>query len=149
MSLEELWFQSSNMNTQRSGGGEGGGGRWKSEKRKERTERKCLLIKQREDGEQHETNVLFREVYLNLPFSKRNLFTPFIRWILPFYSDKSFQSLHKGQSVYIQDDFQAAVHRDIKNKFYIRRVKIFLVRCVWVISLLATFQCWTFSTKAP
>ena len=64
-------------------------------------------------------NVLLREVYLNLPFSKRNLFTPFIRWILPFHSDKSFQSLHKGQSVYISDDFQAAVHRDIKKTNFI------------------------------
>ena len=26
MSLEELWFQTSDMNAQRSGGGEGGGG---------------------------------------------------------------------------------------------------------------------------
>ena len=32
----------------------------------------------------------------------------------------SFQSLQKGQSVYIQDDLQAAVHRDIKKKFLIR-----------------------------
>ena len=65
-------------------------------------------------------NVLLRELYLNLPFSTRNSFTSFIKLILPFYSDKSFQSLHKGQSVYIQDDFQAVVHRDKKNKFLIR-----------------------------
>ena len=57
MSLEELWFQTSDMNTQRSGGGKGGGGgesamptldpprddkfsmRRRPEKSKERTER--------------------------------------------------------------------------------------------------------------
>ena len=31
----------------------------------------------------------------------------------------SFQSLHKGQSVYIQDDFQAAVHRNKKTKIFL------------------------------
>ena len=98
MSLEELWFQSSNMNTQRSGGVEGGGGgsdqsccttldpprdykfsmRRRSEKRKERTERKCLLIKQREDGEKHESKRSLT----------RGLFKP------PFFEAQFIYSIH-------------------------------------------------------
>ena len=96
MSLEELWFQSSNMNTQRSGGVEGGGVRishaalpWirheikfsmrrRSEKRKERTERKCLLIKEREDGEKHESKRSLT----------RGLFKP------PFFEAQFIYSIH-------------------------------------------------------
>ena len=69
MSLEEVWFQTSNMNTQRSGGG------WvrishaalpwirhgmisfqcDEDQKKVRNEQNvCLLIKQREDGKEHE-----------------------------------------------------------------------------------------------
>ena len=42
MSLEELWFQSSNMNTQRSGGCEGGGG--DEDQKKERNEQNASVF---------------------------------------------------------------------------------------------------------
>ena len=71
MSLEELWFQTSNMNTQRSGGGGGVGSdqpcratldpprddKLSMRRRPEKVRNKqnvCLLIKQREDGKKHE-----------------------------------------------------------------------------------------------
>ena len=85
MSLEELWFQTSDMNTQRSVGG-GGGVRishaarpWirhgmisfqcDDDQKKVRNEQNvCLLIKQREDGKKHENKRFLTRALPKPPF---------------------------------------------------------------------------------
>ena len=85
MSLEELWFQTSDMNTQKSGGGKGGGGgnrpclpwirhrmisfQCDEDQKKVRNEQNaCLLIKQREDGKKHENKRFLTRALPKPPF---------------------------------------------------------------------------------
>ena len=85
MSLEELWFQTSDMNTQRSGGGKGGGGgnqpclpwirhgmisfQCDEDQKKVRNEQNaCLLIKQREDGKTLENKCSITRALSKPPF---------------------------------------------------------------------------------
>ena len=85
MSLEELWFQTSDMNTQRSSGGKGGGGgnqpclpwirhgmisfQCDEDQKKVRNEQNaCLLIKQREDGKKHENKCSLTRALSKPPF---------------------------------------------------------------------------------
>ena len=85
MSLEELWFQTSDMNTQRSSGGKGGGGGnqpclpWirhrmisfqcdEDQKNVRNEQNVCLLIKQREDGKKHENKRFLTRALPKPPF---------------------------------------------------------------------------------
>ena len=87
MSLEELWFQTSDMNTQRSGGGKGGGGGGRNQpyltwichgmisfqcdedQKKVRNEQNaCLLIKQRENGKTLENKCSLTRALSKPPF---------------------------------------------------------------------------------
>ena len=84
MSLEELWFQTSDMNTQRSGGSKGGGRgnqpclpwirhgisfQCDEDQKKVRNEQNaCLLIKQREDGKKHENKCSLTRALSKPPF---------------------------------------------------------------------------------
>ena len=85
MSLEELWFQTSDMNTQRSSGGKGGGGgnqpclpwirhgmisfQCDEDQKKVRNEQNaCLLIKQREDGKTLENKCSITRALSKPPF---------------------------------------------------------------------------------
>ena len=85
MSLEEPWFQTSDMNTQRSSGGKGGGGgnqpclpwvrhgminfQCDEDQKKVRNEQTaCLLIKQREDGKNMKIWALSKPPFFDAQF---------------------------------------------------------------------------------